>query len=177
MSDNFSDHFSTSLYTPINVWQNKKSNQHTHTHTQKNKKPAPIFFCAKKSCANLCSRERKRPPAAPPWGWMQHQLGSTLYKSLGFHPSSTSHSFTRPGPAGFGAIFFWGGKKRGGNWKRVGKEASLALALFFFPILVFWDMYFVLSHLCWIETCLFEFDLLACAWIIACFFFRVSGSR
>ena len=28
---------------------------------------------------------------------MQHQLGSTSYKSLGFHPSSTSHSFTRPG--------------------------------------------------------------------------------
>ena len=41
------------------------------------------------------------------WGWMQHQLGSTSYKSLGFHPSSTSHSFTRPGRLEV-AVLFWG---------------------------------------------------------------------
>ena len=88
------------FYLSIHTHQRltKQPQQKPNTHTHKVKKHAPKS-CAQSYATLFCWCNS--------WGWMQHQLGSTSYKSLGFHPSSTSHSFTRPGRLEV-AVLFWG---------------------------------------------------------------------
>ena len=91
---------------------------------------------------------------------MQHQLGSTSYKSLGVHPSSTSHSFTRPGRLEAAVL-----GERGGFWREAGKRC--------FWLCFFLGGYvcFCLPHFCWIENCFLNSIFWMCVWIIGCFFF------
>ena len=132
----------------MNIYIPFDTSIHAHTHQRLQKQqPTTHFQTAHQRCASR--------------GWMQHQLGSTSYKSLGFHPSSTSHSFTRPGREA--AVL---GEVLGVLEKWRVLEVFLALFFFWGGICVFF-----LSHFCWIENCFLNSIFWMCVWIIGCFFF------
>lgn len=136
MSDNFSDHFSTSLYTPINVWQNKKSNQHTHTH-KKTRNPHQFFFVRKKVVPIFApAKEKDLQPPLPEAGcninWDQLHtkvLGSTRLPPLTRLPVRA--------PQVLGLFFFGGGKREVGIGRELGKRRLWLWLCFFFQFLFF----------------------------------------
>ena len=173
MSDNFSDHFSTSLYTPINVWQNKKSNQHTHT--QKNKKPAPIFFlCEKKLCQSLLPRKKKT-SSRPSLRLDATSIGINFIQKSWVPPVFHLSLVYPSGPRRFWGYFFFGGEKE--RWEL---EESWERGVFGFGFVFFSNSCFLGYVFCFVSFML-DWDLSFWIWSFGmrvdyCMFF-LSGFR